>query len=128
MEDAFSGQSVLEGTTRYDGSGPPSAMLRGTGPLSASCDRTEQTGNWKHAQTRVEQRIAALASLAKAALLLSRGLALRGRRRIWSLRSQIQKQSHERAGQIDHEFNLDGGEPLSVFHSVVLVNRVRAKE
>src|ERR1035441_1818215 len=45
-----------------------------TGPLSASCDRMGQTPNCERAQTCVEQRIVALALLAKATLLLREGV------------------------------------------------------
>ena len=51
------------GTTRNDG----------RGPLAESCDRTGQGRNYEREQTRVEQRIAALAFLAKIALLLAGG-------------------------------------------------------
>ena len=66
MRNSFTGQSVLEGTTRNDGRAPPSAVLWRTGPLLAPCDLTGQTGNCEHAQTGVEQRIAALYFLAEA--------------------------------------------------------------
>ena len=39
MEDSFSGQSALEGTTRYDGRGPPSAVL------SALCSTVTEDGS-----------------------------------------------------------------------------------
>ena len=48
-------------------------LLRRTGLLSASRDQTEKTQNCERGQTGVEQRIAALAFLAKTTRLLQGG-------------------------------------------------------